>query len=453
MKIVLAFVSLIGTATVISSLPWIEDSIYKELAKLDDSNDEKYHTNNWRSYISREQEKARSLVQLPLSSGTSMKKQDVSDFYHELAGISSKILSSIGNLLYKIFDKKYGIDDEFHKVMREMANIFYIAASLNNADSYRVDSEVKEGVQKASRIAERILSYLYGRFIRKGTFDISDCKPASAVVDAPDGWAPPFQVLKYYQQNFTCLFFKKAERDNSLTTVEIDMFKTFFDLVIKLYETEYLTADVDKTNLKKSLDYFLEQVNKLNFSQTYKNDVKTLTNIFFKVLTGELLTLTDKAFALKSFLNIYIAQLRGMYVFRNLLYNHKTAAFLRSLAPIAMKIGLREYIRNLKQRKHIDLSSNTRMILNQLLPMLKNFRNTTLQYLLKFDGILPKYFPDMQFKRRAATEQKVSEHNNGVAFVMQQRPDLVTAAALLKLMLTDEYAIRVRGQKFVKEWV
>ena len=229
------------------------------------------------------------------------------------------------------------------------------------------------------------------------------------------------------------------------------MYKNFFDLVIKLYETKYLTADVDKTNLRKSLNYFLEQVNKLNFSLAYRNDVKMLTNTFFKLFTGEHLTVTDKASALKSFFTLFLAaQFRGISIYSNLLYNRQTAVFLTSLSPIAMKIGLREYINGLKERKHINLSSNTRMILNQLLPTLNNLMNNILQNFLKFFGMQPKLISDMQLRRRVAIIQKVSEHSNRRAFVSQQRPDYVTAAAILQLMLTDEYEGKGKGFRFME---
>ncbi len=446
-------VSLIGTATVIFCTPLAEDSIYKELATFDAYSDEPYQKNDRRRPFHKEKEKIQILVQSPLSSGTLTKKQDVADLHHELTdivGIGSKVMNFLGNLVYRLYEKKYGIDDKLLEVLREAAEIFYIGAGLNTVDSYRIDSNVREGIQRASLIVERILSYLNGLLIRKEKLDIRDCKPTDATVAAPDGWAPLFQVLKFNQQNVTCLFFKKAERDNSLTFAEKNMFKSFFDLVMKLYETEYLTDDADKLNLKKLLDYFLWQVNQFNMSQMYKNDVKTLTDVFFKVLTGEQLTFADKAFALKSFFTIYIAGFRGIHVYRNLLFNHHTSVFLTSLSPIAMRIGLTEYIKVLKQRKHVDLNSNTRKILNQLLPMVKNLINAIFQSILNSDGMQQKLFPNMQLKKRISTEQKVAKENSRQQFISQERPDLSTAVEILQLMLADEYNSRIKWHKFVK---
>ncbi len=451
MKIILVVFSIIGAATVISSLPLVEDSIYKELAKLDAYSDAQYERNDRRGPFRNEPEKVRNFGRSTMSSQILLKKQDIKNLYQKLVGVGSKILSSVGDYLYDYFSKKYGIDDELHKVVRGIADIFRISAGLSNADSHIIDFKVKDGITNVRNILEGMFSYIYGRVIRKENFDISDCKQVDSNVVAPDGWGPLFQVLKLNQQNFTCLFFKKAERDNSLTTADKNMYKNFFDLVIKLYETKYLTADVDKTNLRKSLNYFLEQVNKLNFSLAYRNDVKMLTNTFFKLFTGEHLTVTDKASALKSFFTLFLAaQFRGISIYSNLLYNRQTAVFLTSLSPIAMKIGLREYINGLKERKHINLSSNTRMILNQLLPTLNNLMNNILQNFLKFFGMQPKLISDMQLRRRVAIIQKVSEHSNRRAFVSQQRPDYVTAAAILQLMLTDEYEGKGKGFRFME---
>ncbi len=444
MKIILALVSLIGTATIISSLPLVEDSIYKELAQLD-------ATNDGGSPSHKEREKTTNLVRFPLPSGKFIKKQDVNNLYQELIEVGSKFLNSVGDYIYNHYDKKYGIDDELHKVVQGIADIFHSAAGFTKVDSSIIDFKVKEGITKGSFILERIFSYLYGRVIKEKKFDVSDCKQADATVDAPDGWAPLFQVLKFYQQNFTCLFFKKAERDNSLTIAELNMFKNFFDLVIKLYETEHLVADVDKLNLRKSLDYFMEAVHKLNLSRTYKNDVKTLINVFFKVLTGEQLTFIDKALALKSFFTLYIAQFKGISVFRTLLFHRHTSVFMTSLSPIAMKVGLREYVNSLKQRKHINLSSNTRMILNQLLPMLKNLINSILQNLSKFVGMQPKYFSGMQLRRKVGTKQKLHENNNRRVSISQHTPDFVTAAVILQLMITNENENKGKGFKFMED--
>ena len=157
------------------------------------------------------------------------------------------------------------------------------------------------------------------------------------------------------------------------------------------------------------MKYFLQQVRKLNFSKAIDNAVEDLTNIFVKVLCGEQLSLWDKYLAVKSSITIYVAQLRGNNVIFSLINNRRTLLFMSSLYPIALKIGLKEYVKGLRNNSDKILSPNSRSILTNIFPLVKGLSSNILNYVRNAFKKLPRYMIIQVITQHQTNEHK-EEH-------------------------------------------
>ena len=336
-------------------------------------------------------------------------KQDLQDILNQLVGILTQTLSATSDYIYHSLEKKYGIDDEWTQTFQHIADIFHIGANLSKVDSYRIDDGVRDGIKQVAEKVQYILSYLFNRVLKEKNIDISDCKMPNRNVNAPDGWQPIFVVMKFFQGRYDCIYSKRFEHDKTMTDIERNTYRIFFDIVMKLYETDTLINEEDKDKLKTSMKYFLQQVRKLNFSKAIDNAVEDLTNIFVKVLCGEQLSLWDKYLAVKSSITIYVAQLRGNNVIFSLITNRRTLLFMSSLYPIALKIGLKEYVKGLRNNSDKTLSPKSLSILTNIFPLVKGLSSYILNYIRNAVKKLPRY-KIIQVITQHQTTEHMEEH-------------------------------------------
>ena len=119
--------------------------------------------------------------------------------------------------------------------------------------------------------------------------------------------------------------------------------------------------------------------------------------------------LWDKYLAVKSSITIYVAQLRGNNVIFSLINNRRTLLFMSSLYPIALKIGLKEYVKGLRNNSDKILSPNSRSILTNIFPLVKGLSSNILNYVRNAFKKLPRYMIIQVITQHQTNEHK-EEH-------------------------------------------
>ena len=343
-------------------------------------------------------------------------KQDLNDILNQFFGIATQILSATRDYINRALERKYGIDDEATKTFQDLADIFNISVNLNKVSSYHINDSVRDSIEQGVKIYKHIFSYFLNRVLKENNINISNCKVPNSNVSAPDGWHPFFVVLKFFQGRFACIYSKRFEHDKTITDIERNIYRKFFDIVMKLYETDTLINEEDKDALKTSMKYFLQQVRKLNFSRAINNAVEDLTNIFVKVLCGEQLSLRDKYLAVKSSITISIAQLRGNNDIFSLINNRRTRLFMSSLYPIAFKIGLKEYVKYLRNNSDKPISPNSRSFLKNISPLVKGLFINILNYVRYATKKLPRYMIIQVITQHQSTEHKEEHPKTSIVY-------------------------------------
>jgi len=358
---------------------------------------------------------------------------DLLDLLKSLIEKNRMALNATGNYLFNLFDKKYGIDDELHKVYRQISDIFHTFSDqddLSGVDSYIITDPLRKAIKKISKTIFFIKNYVAQRIIKENHIDISDC-PMNDLVNAPDGFEPLFKVFKYFDLQSQCVYFKVTKDNDTVKNI----YRDFFEVTNKLYNTDTLSDEEDREKWERSMSFFIKQVRSLNLSEANKNAVEVLTNAFTQTIFNEKLSFIQKLRVFKSIGTLLYSRLRGKSVMVTLWRYKKTHIFVTTLYPIAVKMGLKQYISALEARKNIKLSSNTRSLLRNIYPSF----GKVLDYITSFISnssktVAPRYTAAQRNPLQPLHNNRAKEYIR----VPQNLPAKYSELAILQFLLSHK---------------
>ena len=200
-----------------------------------------------------------------------------------------QVIQKFADDFYNLFRPDYGINNLIFKKMQKFADVIHQISymfSANGTSSCILHDDDRLLIINISNQVNDIVDYFWKIALVKAKLNISDC-PVSSKVKALDGLQTLFVIYKKILAQFACIFLKRL--DNNFTVSDIT--KASYN---KLYESETLNKEEDKIALKKSMDFFLEQLNEVQLSSGAKKALTQLIHIFIKLVTGEKLTIPDR---------------------------------------------------------------------------------------------------------------------------------------------------------------
>ena len=322
------------------------------------------------------------------------------DLYRLLQGILNTMVQVIQKLaddFYNLFRPDYGINNPIFKKMQKFADVIRQISymfSANRTSSCILHDEDRLLIISISNQVNDIVDYFWKIALVKAKLNISDC-PVSSKVKALDGLQTLFVIYKKILAQFACIFLKRLDNNFTVSDITKASYKNYFDVIYKLYESETLNKEEDKIALKKSMDFFLEQLNEVQLNSGAKKALTQLIHIFIKLVTGEKFTIPDRILAIKNGIIMMMGFITGSTDI--LLQDKRVAILYQSLFPIVAKIGMSEYFKACKRRGK-ELSYLSRAFLTNTLPLFKEF----VSYLLHFVGGSPAGIsPRQNFNKQA----------------------------------------------------